>query len=76
MGIIEKRGSWFSFGSEQLAQGRDAVKALLAEKPELADAIYQKIKDALAAQRAANRSDDTPADGADQAAVPADQVNA
>ena len=58
MGIIEKRGSWFSFGSEQLAQGRDAVKALLTEKPELADAIYQKIKDALAAQKAGVAAED------------------
>ena len=58
MGIIEKRGSWFSFGNEQLAQGRDAVKALLTEKPELADAIYQKIKEKLAAQKADAASED------------------
>ena len=61
MGIIEKRGSWFSFGSEQLAQGRDAVKALLTEKPELADQIYQKIKDVLAAQKAGVAAEDAAA---------------
>ena len=62
MGIIEKRGSWFSFGSEQLAQGRDAVKALLTEKPELADAIYQKIKEKLAAQKAGVAAEDAAAE--------------
>ncbi|MBO5958822.1 MAG: hypothetical protein J6Q65_01740, partial [Lentisphaeria bacterium] len=48
MGIIEKRGSWFSFGDEQLAQGREAVKALLAETPDLVDRLYTKIKEKLA----------------------------
>ena len=68
------RGSWFSFGSEQLAQGRDAVKALLTEKPELADAIYQKIKEKLAAQKAGVAAEDAAEAAADNA--PADQVNA
>jgi len=77
MNIIEKRGSWFSFDNEQLAQGRDAVKALLTEKPELADKIYQKIKDELAARKAADRAP-SPDDAADAPAEPAagDQVNA
>ena len=74
MGIIEKRGSWFSFGSEQLAQGRDAVKALLTEKPELADRIYQKIKEVLAAQKAGVAAEDAAEASADNAA--SDQVNA
>ena len=75
MGIIEKRGSWFSFENEQLAQGRDAVKALLTDKPELADKIYQKIKEVLAARKAG----DAPADenaAAEQPASTDDQVNA
>ncbi len=53
-GILEKRGSWFSFEGEQVAQGRDAVKAALAEQPELTERIYGKIKEKLAAMRAGN----------------------
>jgi recombination protein RecA len=48
MGIIEKRGSWFSFGEEQLAQGREAVKALLADSPDLVNRLYSRIKEKLA----------------------------
>ena len=79
MNIIEKRGSWFSYENEQLAQGRDAVKALLTEKPELADKIYQKIKDVLAAQKAAALGTPAAAESAPAPAEPAasgEQVNA
>ena len=55
-GILEKRGSWFSFEGEQVAQGRDAVKAALADQPELTERIYGKIKEKLAAMRAGNNS--------------------
>jgi len=47
MNIIEKRGSWFSFGSEQLAQGREAVKQFLAENPEIAERVYAEIRKKL-----------------------------
>ncbi len=47
-GIIEKRGSWFSFGDEQLAQGREAVKTLLAENQDLTARIYAKIRECIA----------------------------
>ncbi len=43
MGILEKRGSWFSFEGEQLGQGRDQTKALIAASPELQKRIYEKI---------------------------------
>ena len=79
MNIIEKRGSWFSYENEQLAQGRDAVKALLTEKPELADKIYQKIKNVLAAQKAAALGTPAPAaesSSAEQPADSGDKVNA
>lgn len=56
-GILEKRGSWFSFEGEQVAQGRDAVKAALADQPELTERIYGKIKEKLAAMRAGNNSE-------------------
>lgn len=45
--IIKKSGSWFSYGDSKLAQGRDAVKQLLADNPELADEIEQKVRTAL-----------------------------
>ncbi len=41
--IIQKSGSWFSYGDQKLAQGRDAVKALLKDNPDLAEEIEEKI---------------------------------
>lgn len=46
--IIKKSGSWFSYDDTKLGQGRDAVKALLLDNPELMDELEQKIKDAIA----------------------------
>lgn len=51
MGIIEKRGSWFSFESEQLAQGREQVKSVLMERHDLEEQILAKIREKLAEQR-------------------------
>ena len=45
--IIKKSGSWFSYDETKLGQGRDAVKALLVDNPELAEEIEQKIYEAL-----------------------------
>ncbi len=45
--IIKKSGSWFSYNENKLAQGRDAVKRLLADNPELADEIDAKIREAI-----------------------------
>lgn len=42
-GILQKSGSWFSYDGQKLAQGRDAVKKLLQENPDLADEIEAKI---------------------------------
>ena len=47
--IIKKSGSWFSYGDTKLGQGRDAVKTLLDDNPELAEEIEVKIKDIIAA---------------------------
>ena len=49
MNIIKKAGSWFSYGDTKLGQGRDAVKQLLHDNPELCDEIENKIREALAA---------------------------
>lgn len=45
--IIKKAGSWFSYGDTKLGQGRDAVKQLLMDNPELAEEIQEKIVEAL-----------------------------
>ena len=42
--IIKKAGSWFSYGETKLGQGRDGVKVLIKDNPELADELEQKIK--------------------------------
>lgn len=47
-GVIKKSGSWFSYDDTKLGQGRDAVKALFMENPDLAEEIEHKIKEALA----------------------------
>lgn len=46
-GIIKKSGSWFSYGDTRLAQGRDAVKTLLKDNPDLAAEIEGKIMEAV-----------------------------
>jgi recombination protein RecA len=45
--IIKKSGSWFSYGETRLGQGRDAVKKLILENPELAEELEKKIYEAL-----------------------------
>jgi len=45
--IIKKAGSWFSYGDTKLGQGRDAVKQMIADNPELSEEIEAKIKEAL-----------------------------
>ncbi|MBR4661054.1 MAG: recombinase RecA [Bacteroidales bacterium] len=45
--IIRKSGSWFSYGESKLAQGRDAVKDLLRDNPQLAEEIEAKIREKL-----------------------------
>ena len=43
LGIVKKSGSWFSYGDQKLAQGRDATKKLMADNPELAEELENKI---------------------------------
>jgi recombination protein RecA len=42
--VIKKAGSWFSYGETKLGQGRDAVKSLIKDNPEMADELEAKIK--------------------------------
>ena len=44
--LIKKSGSWFSYGDTKLGQGRDAVKQLLKDNPELAEELETKILEA------------------------------
>jgi recombination protein RecA len=45
LNVIKKSGSWFSYGETKLGQGRDAVKKVLQDNPELADELEVKIKE-------------------------------
>ena len=45
--IIKKAGSWFSYGETKLGQGRDAVKSLIKDNPEMADELEAKIKNKI-----------------------------
>lgn len=45
--IVKKSGSWFSFEDTKLGQGRDAVKTLLGDNPELADQIEARLREAI-----------------------------
>lgn len=45
--IIKKAGSWFSYGDTRLGQGRDAVKQLILDNPELAEELENKIKEVV-----------------------------
>ena len=48
-GIIDKSGSWFSYGDTKLGQGRDSVKAILTDNPDLCEELEAKIVEALKA---------------------------
>jgi recombination protein RecA len=47
LNILKKSGSWFSYGETRLGQGRDSVKSLISDNPELMEELEQKIKEAL-----------------------------
>jgi recombination protein RecA len=47
LGIVKKSGSWFSYGETKLGQGRDAVKVLIKDNPELSEELETKIKEAI-----------------------------
>ena len=57
MGILEKRGSWFSFEGEQIAQGREQTKAYLDANKEFEARLLNKIREKLAADDAKVKND-------------------
>ncbi len=58
MGLLEKRGSWFSLDGEQLGQGRDQTKALLAGSPELQKKLLDRINEKVRAGQARTKVED------------------
>jgi recombination protein RecA len=52
LGIVSKSGSWFSYNTDKLGQGRDTVKQLLHDNPELANEIENKIREKIKEMRA------------------------
>lgn len=46
--VIKKAGSWFSYGETRLGQGREAVRQLITDNPELAAELEAKIVEAIA----------------------------
>lgn len=49
--IIKKSGSWFSYNDSKLAQGRDAVKQVLNDNPELMEELEEKIRESVAEKK-------------------------
>jgi len=47
MAIVQKSGSWFSYNGDKLGQGREAVKSLLRDNPQLADELETKIREKI-----------------------------
>ena len=47
LGIVQKSGSWFSYNNDKLGQGREAVKQLMVDNPELANEIETKIREKI-----------------------------
>ena len=47
LGVIQKSGSWFSYNTDKLGQGRDSVKQLLIDNPEMAKEMETKIREKI-----------------------------
>jgi recombination protein RecA len=56
LGIVNKSGSWFSYNTDKLGQGRDAVKQLLHDNPELSNEIEKKIREKVKEMQTAPQS--------------------
>ena len=53
LGIVQKSGSWFSYNNDKLGQGREAVKQLMVDTPEMANEIEAKIREKVKEMQAA-----------------------
>ena len=56
--IIKKSGSWFSYGETRLGQGRDAVKQLILDNPELMDELEGRIKEEVTGDKLVEETED------------------
>src|SRR5436190_1006145 len=54
LGVVQKSGSWFSYNSDKLGQGRETVKQLMQDNPELSAEIEKKIREKIAETQAAS----------------------
>ena len=54
-GVIKKAGSWFSYGEKKIGQGRDSVKELLKQDTEFCNKIETEIREAMKADKEAQR---------------------
>ncbi len=63
--IIKKAGSWFSYGESRLGQGRDAVKQLLLDNPELMEELEAKIKETVTGDKLVVETEDLLTDYTD-----------
>ena len=70
--IIKKSGAWFSYNGSKLGQGRDAVKAMLEDNPELMDEIADKVRAKLEENRDAIRAGQSLPGGAKKKTAEAD----
>jgi recombination protein RecA len=52
LNVVQKSGSWFSYSGNKLGQGRDSVKQLIEDNPELMDELERKIKEKLSTEEA------------------------
>ncbi len=68
--IVKRSGAWISYNDEKIAQGRDNAKAYIAEHPELAKEIEDKIREKLAEAPASQKKGKAAA-AAEEAAAPA-----
>jgi len=77
MKILEKRGSWFAFGTEQLGQGREQTKQVIQQNEEMQKRILAKIREQLAAgaevPTAVGTSADSESAAAESAEAPASE---
>ena len=60
MGILKKSGSWYSYQGNNIGQGRDAVRDLLEDNPELADEVAQQVMEQLQHEGKLHLSDEVP----------------
>jgi len=69
-GIIQKSGAWFSYGEERLGQGRDNVKTLFKENPELANDIEKQIREKIKEEAELHSRKSSPAAAPAPAEIP------